>query len=144
MTQFYLPEGLADAIPEPFGLGNEYWDAAREERLVVQRCADCRAWQWTPEWVCSRCHSENLVFEQVQATGTLYAFTRIWHPVEAGLADSCPYVVAVVQLDEVPAVQMIGNLLVDAETEPTIGQPCEAVFEHHAGFTLVQWRPSGA
>jgi uncharacterized OB-fold protein len=144
MTEFYLPEGLADPLKDVFGLGDEYWDAARDEKLVVQRCAECRGWQWAPECVCTRCYSDNLAFEQVQPTGTLYAFTRIWHPVEAGLSESLPYIVAVVQLDDVPAVQMIGNLLIDPVTEPTIGEPCTAVFEHHADFTLVQWQPTGA
>ena len=140
MTEFYLPEGFADPIEDEFGLDSDYWSAARDEKLVVQRCTSCSAWQWAPEWMCSSCHSESLKFEEVRPAGSLFAFTRIWHPVNPVLSDSCPYLVAVIQLEDVPSVRMVGNLIGDLLSEPRIGQSCAAVFEHHADFTLVQWR----
>jgi uncharacterized protein len=135
----YLPEGLPrpntdDRLTAP------YWEATRGGRLAVQKCRGCGAWQWGPEWICHRCHSFDLVWEDVEGKGRIYSYQRPHHPVHAALNGHGPYLVVLVELPHAGNVRMVGNLLGNPRQVVTIGAPVEAVFEPHADFTLVQWR----
>ncbi|HVM52093.1 MAG TPA: OB-fold domain-containing protein [Acidimicrobiales bacterium] len=139
----YLPAGLPAPTPAPDGLDAAYWEAAAEHRLVVQRCGGCGRHQWGPEWICHRCRSFDLGWADVEPTGVIYSWERVWHPVHAALPEACPYVVVLVELPHADGVRMVGNLLGDATDPVVIGAPVEAVFEDHDGdppYTLVQWR----
>jgi uncharacterized OB-fold protein len=139
----YLPDGLPAPAPGPDGLGAEFWDAARRHELVVQRCNDCKAFQWGPEWICNECHSFDLGYEQVSGKGRIYSWERAWYPVHPALKNGVPYIVVLVELPDAGNIRMLGNLLGDPEQEVEIGAEVEAVFEDHAGdepYTLVQWR----
>ena len=137
-----LAEGLP--APAPDGLDAPYWDSAREERLVVQRCRGCDAWQWGPEWICHRCLGFDLGFDAVEPAGRIYAYERVWHPVHPALAEQGPYVVVLVELPQADGVRMIGNLLGAPQQPVRVGAPVSAAFEHHPdedpAFSLVQWR----
>ena len=69
--KYALPEGLPAPAADVDGLGAEYWDAAKEHRLLVQRCNACQNWQWGPEHICHECHSFDLGYEEVEPTGVI-------------------------------------------------------------------------
>jgi len=140
VSDFYLPEGLPAPSAAPDGLSQPYWDGTRQERLRIQKCRGCGAWQWGPEWICHRCHSFDLGWEEVSGRGRIYSYQRPHHPVHPALAGHGPYVVVLVELPEYGNVRMVGNLLGDPKQEVRIGSAVEAVFEHHTEFTLVQWK----
>lgn len=141
-TATYLPGGLPVPAAAVDNLDTAYWEAAKRHELVVQRCNNCKGYQWGPEWLCYQCHSFDLGWEQVSGKGTIYSWERIWHPVHPALKDACPYMVVLVELADAGNVRMVGNLLGDAMQQVVIGSAVEAVFEDHAedGVTLVQWR----
>ncbi|MFN8027453.1 MAG: OB-fold domain-containing protein [Acidimicrobiia bacterium] len=137
-TGSYFPEGMPLPEARADGLDRPFYDAAREHRLVVQRCAACGNAQFPPEVVCIACRSHDLAWEEVPSTGTLTSFARVWHPVHPALADRCPYLIAVVEL--VPGVRLVGNIVGDAtRTDLTLDMPMRAVFEDHDDVTLIQW-----
>jgi uncharacterized OB-fold protein len=136
----YLPPGLPKPVPQPDGLDAPYWEGVRRGELRVQRCRACLGWQWGPEWICHHCLSLDLGWETIEGRGAIYSWERVWHPVHPALKDACPYVVVLVELPHAGGIRMIGNLLGDPREPVTIGAPVEAVFEHHADYTLVQWR----
>jgi uncharacterized OB-fold protein len=140
VSDFYLPEGLPAPSAAPDGLSQPYWDGTRQEKLRIQRCRGCGAGQWGPEWICHRCHSFDLAWEEIRGRGRIYSYQRPHHAVHPALAGHGPYVVVLVELPEYGGVRMVGNLLGDPRQEVRIGAAVEAVFEHHAEFTLVQWR----
>jgi uncharacterized protein len=140
----YLPAGLPRPSPEPDGLDAPYWQGTLHGELRVQRCRGCAGWQWGPEWICHRCLGFDLDWVAVPSRGTIYSWTRVWHPVHPALQDHGPYVVVLVELPEAGGVRMVGNLLGDPAEPVVIGTPVEAVFEPHSDatppFALVQWR----
>ncbi|HET6182691.1 MAG TPA: OB-fold domain-containing protein [Acetobacteraceae bacterium] len=142
MSEFYLPEGLPAPSAAPDGLSQPYWDGAREGKLRIQRCRGCGAWQWGPEWVCHRCHSFDLAWEDITGRGRIWSYQRPHHPVHPALNGHGPYIVVLVELPEYGGVRMVGNLLGDPRQEVRIGAPVEAVFEHHKDYSLVQWKLS--
>jgi uncharacterized OB-fold protein len=138
--QSYLPAGVPMPVPARDGLDQEYWDGTRRHELWVQRCRDCKTWQFAPEWVCYSCHSFELGWEQVSGRGRIYSWERAWHPVHPALTGAGPYVVVLVELPDAGNVRMVGNLLGDPLQEVTIGAEVEAVYEDHEAATLVQWQ----
>src|SRR5262249_58722873 len=52
-----------------------FWDAAAQQKLVMQRCHDCRAWVWTPRPSCFECGSERIEWTQMSGTGEVYSLT---------------------------------------------------------------------
>ncbi len=140
MSDFYLPDGLPAPSAAPDGLSQPYWDGTRQEKLRIQKCRGCGAWQWGPEWICHRCHSFDLAWEEISRRGRIYSYQRPHHAVHPALAGHGPYIVVLVELPEYGNVRMVGNLLGDPKQEVHIGAAVEAAFEHHPAFTLVQWR----
>ena len=140
----YLPPGLPAPVPEPDGLDAPYWAGTRQNELRIQRCRDCRAWLWGPEWICHQCLSFNIEWQRVEGRGLIYSWERAWHPVHPALKGHPPYIVALVELPEAGHVRMLGNLLGDPHQEVRSGAAVEAVFEPHdeakAPYTLVHWR----
>jgi uncharacterized OB-fold protein len=144
-TKHILPEGLPAPAQEPVAL--PYWEATRANRLVIQKCRGCGGWQWGPEWVCHRCHSFDLGWEEVAPRGRIYSWQRPHHPVHPALNGHGPYIIVLVELPGADNVRMVGNLLGDPLQEVRIGAEVEAVFEPHdtatPPYTLVQWRVVG-
>ncbi|MEM7020073.1 MAG: OB-fold domain-containing protein, partial [Pseudomonadota bacterium] len=140
-TESYLPPGLPQPAASPDGLDNTYWEGLAKDELWIQRCNNCGAWQWGPEWICHQCNSFDMGWEQIAGDGIIYSWERCWHPVHPSLQDGVPYIVVLVEIPAAGNIRMVGNLLGDPRQDVSIGAAVEAVFEHHddveTPFTLV-------
>lgn len=141
---FYLPADMPAPVPESDGLDAPYWQGTRAEKLMIQRCRHCEKWQWGPEWICHRCHTFDLGWEEVAPHGRIYSWERTWHAPIAALKQSVPYLSVLVELEHADGVRMVGNLLGNPVQEVRIGAEVVAVFEPHdnapISYTLVQWK----
>ncbi len=81
-------------------LTREYWAAAREGRLVVQRCDACGHHQFYPRPFCLACEELDLGWVEAAGTGSIYSMTTVHLRVSPELEP--PYIVALVELDEGP------------------------------------------
>lgn len=145
-NSFVLPERI-HPVPED-GLDDQFWSGTRSEKLMLQRCNACSAWQWGPEWICFHCGSFDLGWDEVPKSnggyeGVIYSWERVWHPSSPVLADSVPYVPLLVSMPTAGNCRLMGNLVEDASAPVSIGDRVRAVFEHHADYTLVQWSRLG-
>lgn len=142
----YLPEGMPAPVASRDGLDGPFWQGLSEDKLLLQRCQACKKWQWGAEWVCHRCHSFDLAFEETEPTGTIYSHQRVWHPVHPALREHGPFVIVLVELAHADNIRLVGNLLGDPQQTLEIGSAVAGVFEHHPDndppFTLLQWQPS--
>ena len=138
----YLPSGMPLPAPSPDGLDTAFWEATRRHELLVQKCNACGGFQFGPEWICHRCRSFDLGWQQVSGRGRIYSWERVWHPVHPALKNACPYMVVLVELPDADNVRMVGNLLGDPMQPVEIGAEVEAVYEDHPDqqVTIVQWR----
>lgn len=118
-----------------------YWDAAREGRLLLQRCTGCATWIHYPRPWCPGCWSTDLEWTEASGRGRLVTYTIVHQaPFESYAADA-PYVLAVVRLEEGP--QMMANLLEIEPERVTIDMPVEVTFERRSGgFAVPQFRPA--
>jgi hypothetical protein len=109
-------------VAEPDVTTQPWWDATREGRLMIQRCADCGHHQHYPRSLCTSCASSNVGFVEACGRGTVYSFTEVYrapHPFF-----SPPYVVALVRLEEGPVLltnvrgDVVCDMPVQVEWEP--------------------------
>jgi uncharacterized OB-fold protein len=144
VSHYYLPEGLPAPSSAPDGLSEPYWQGTRQNKLIIQKCRGCGVWQWGPEWICHRCHSFDIAWEEIKGRGRIYSYERPHHPVHSALTGHGPYIAVLVELPDFGNIRMIGNLVGDPRQDVPIGGAVEAVFEHHETasppYTLVHWR----
>lgn len=139
----YLNPGLPRPEPAGDGLDAPFWQGLAQEALLLQKCTGCGKFQWGPEWICHRCHSDQLNYESVEPTGVIYSYERVWHPVHPALKDQGPYLIVLIELPQANDVRLVGNLLGDPLQDVQIGATARAVFEHHRGsepeYSLLHW-----
>ena len=88
-----LPPVDADPVSQPF------YDAAREGRLVVQRCTACRTTQLGSE-ICNCCSGTQLEWIAASGKAVVYSFVVMHLAYHAAFA--APYQSAIVELEEGP------------------------------------------
>lgn len=121
-----LRETHADESTQPF------WAAAAADQLVAPRCTSCGTFRLPPSPFCFACRHRDVEWVRLPGTGTIYTFTVVRHPLHPDLADACPYVSGVVELDgtQGAGARMIANI-VDCDPDTiAIGDRVEIVWEH--------------
>lgn len=113
--------------------------------LTIQQCDGCRALQHPPEEVCHACSGMTFSSRVVRPAGTVHSYTVVHHSVHPALDGAVPYAVVLVELDEVPDIRVVGNLLDVPVDEVAIGMPVVATWEELAAedgtvVLLPQWR----
>src|ERR1700736_5451146 len=121
-----LPAGLPQPTPTRDGLHRGVWEAPRRHELIVQRCKDCKAFQFGPEWICHKCNSTEMGWSGGAGRGLIYSWGGGWHPVHPALKAACPYCIVLVELPDANNVRMVGNMLGDPRQEMRIGAEVEA------------------
>ena len=128
-------------LPAPDELSQPFWEAAKQHRLVIQRCQDCGYFNHPPRPACDACQSQQLQFEPVSGRGTIYSFTVMHQPNIAGFEDQIPYVNIFVELEEQPLLFMVSNLSGSEKDKVRIGGRVEVHFEDvNDEITLPQFR----
>ncbi len=87
---------LTDDFSQP------YWDAARQGTLLIQRCRTCRRYQFYPRAHCAHCFADDPEWTPASGRGRIHTWTVIRRTPNAEFAADCPYVLAIIELDEGP------------------------------------------
>lgn len=119
MSGLILPS--IDEVNRPF------WDACRQERLVLQRCDDCGQLRYPISTVCPHCLSTEYSWEEVSGRGRIYSFTVFRHAYNEAWRERVPYVVALIALQEGPF--MLTDLPGVAPEDVCVDLPVVAVFD---------------
>lgn len=136
----FFPEGMSEPDPaDPISGG--FWAAAAEGRLVVQQCEACGQTQYPPELNCHVCYGFALGWREVAGTGAVWSWVGVAHPAHPALREFGPYVVALIELDDLPEIKLMGAV-VDAEAATLrIGDRVRVVFERTAeDLAQPRWR----
>ena len=124
--------------PIPNELTQPFWDAANEDRLVIQRCNACtdrrglNVLQFPPEPVCAWCGSaEDLIWHQVSGKGTILTYGVLHDAAQKSLQEDQPLNMAVIQLDDSaqPGCYMLSHLRDTPVDEVPVGAAVEVIFE---------------
>ncbi len=123
--------GMNLIIPDNDTEWKGYFEAAREHRLVMKTCRNCRLLRYPPGAACPWCTSLEWSWQDVSGKGTIYSYEIVMQAIQAGFRDWAPYPVVLVELDEQrgrpsadEGLRLISNLVTDdfkAEKEENVG-----------------------
>ena len=86
-------------LPTPTNITAEFWDAAKQKRLLLQYDPQAEKYQFYPRGISLYTGKRNLEWRESAGKGTLYSFTDTVIPTR-GFEDLAPYLIALVELDE--------------------------------------------
>jgi hypothetical protein len=112
----------------PSKLTMPFWEAAREGRPVLQRCAVCGSWQHPPRPVCVSCGGggSGLRWEPIDGAGTVFSLSVVERALIPELRGSVPYILILVELEEGP--RMLSILTGSEPGSVSIGFPVRMSF----------------
>lgn len=127
-----LPAPALNADSKPF------WEAAREQRLLVKQCNACMRPHFPPRHLCPYCWSDETSWIESRGVGTVYTFTVIHRPPAPEFSGRGPYVVALVDLEEGPRV--MANIVGAGALDTAIGDRVSLRFEARgSGWNVPQF-----
>ena len=90
----------AKPVPHPSSLSAPYWDGARANKLMLQRCGACSKVRHYPQVLCGACQSDQVEWIQSSMRGTLYSWTVTHHAFHPGFIADLPYTLVTVDMAE--------------------------------------------
>ena len=129
---------------DPDDLTRPFWQAANEDRLVIQNCTACDRLQHPPGPRCHQCGSANaLEWKEMSGRGRIYNYGVVHDCPIRLLQEDQPFNVAVIMLDDDPGIQMYSHLPGTPVDDVPVGANVEVVFEATAnGQKVPEWRVS--
>jgi uncharacterized protein len=120
------PRVLPEAMP--------FWEAAKDGRLLVKRCADCGETHYYPRDICPHCLSANTEWVESNGKGTIYSCCTMGK-------EEARYTLAYVTLDE--GVTMLTNIVDCDPAALAIGQRVQVVFKpSDGGYPVPMFTPA--
>jgi uncharacterized OB-fold protein len=105
-----------------------FWQGGAQGHLTFLRCQTCGYYLHPPIPVCPVDQSKDLKPEAVSGRATLASYSVNHHPWLPGF--ELPYVVALVEIPEQPALRLTTNLVNCPLDEIEIGMALRVVFRH--------------
>ena len=123
-------------IPER---SEEFFEAAKESKLLIQRCTDCGEHQFYPRAVCIHCGSDDVSWVEASGKGTVHTYTVIHQQGMPGWRDEVPYIAAVIDLEE--GVRMTSNVIGCAPESVSVDMPVRVTFVDEGNLVLPRFGP---
>jgi uncharacterized OB-fold protein len=104
---------LPDVSWEPTA---EFWAGAARGELRIPHCERCGRASWYPRERCRFCEHTAFAWRTMSGRGTLFSWVVVTHAFLPQFADLVPFVPALVELEEDPAVRL-ATRIVDTDPE---------------------------
>jgi len=138
----YFPDGMPQPTLDPDS--RLFWEACKEHRLLVQRCADCGAHRSPPKPVCWRCNSFECAWSESSGRGVVFTYTIVHHSPHPVAQERLPYNIVVVELEDCDHILLTSNIVNCPDAELRVDLPVEIVWEDRAdGQSLYRFQPAG-
>ena len=137
-----MAEKLFRVLPRVTDLNRHFWTGGAQGRLVFLRCRACGTYVHPPAPVCPACLSREVAPETVSGRATVATFTlnhQPWVP-----APDHPYAIAIVEIEEQPALRLVTNVVHCPPESLRIGMPVRVVFEEHGDVWIPLFEPADA
>jgi uncharacterized OB-fold protein len=121
MTEYSRP------LPEISERNRPFWDAAKQGELRMQRCTACGHIRFPINPVCTVCLADGTEWVALSGRGEIFAKLVYHRAFNAAFADTLPYNVVMVQLEEGP--RMFSNVVDTPDDQFQVGDPVEVVFD---------------
>ena len=109
------------------GFTPPFWDATREQRLLLPWCRSCGRPFWFPRETCPRDLSPDLEWRPAGGRGVVHAVSVMPKPANPSMAGREPYVVALIDLAE--GVRMMSTVVDVDPWSVAVGDPVVLAWE---------------
>jgi len=135
------PVTLTDPAADDWTQG--FWDAAAEGRLAVTRCSSCGTFRLPPGRFCRACGSQEVTYETLPGTGTVFTCTVVRQPLSAqDAAGFEEYVPAVIDADGAPGARFVSAVVDCAPDDVAPGMKVRVVWDRVSdALSLPYWTP---
>lgn len=116
-------------LPQITDLTRPFWTAAKNGRLVLQKCGKCSTFNFFPKPWCIECGSRDLAWTDAKPFGTVYSFTTS-HTVSMnypGWEADLPVMMCLIDLDD--GVRLYGQVTGCQPEQLKIGMRVQVYFE---------------
>ncbi|MFJ3232389.1 Zn-ribbon domain-containing OB-fold protein [Streptomyces sp. NPDC086787] len=91
--------------------GAPFWEYTARGELRVQACGECGEPRFPPRPCCPHCRSFTCEWRPTAGRGRIWSYVRPHPPLLPDYAAQAPYHVILVELDELPRIRLVGNLV---------------------------------
>ena len=130
-------------LPKRYEIENPFYEAAKQRKLVIQKCQECGKIWWPIGYACPYCLSIEYQWAEMSGQGKISAWMRFHHNYFPSYSCETPYNVVQIELKEGP--RLISNLVIENGVEEeflSIGTPVETIFQDITDeVTLVKFTP---
>jgi len=129
-------------IPVPDEVSKPFWDACNERRLIVQNCTACNRLQYPPQKTCAACGSAaHLEWREVSGRGRINGYCVMYESRVGPLQADQPFNIAVIELEEDPAIKLLSSLPGTPLEEVPVGAKVEVDYQEVGPGQLIhEWR----
>lgn len=128
-------------LPAPDADTQAFWDAARERRLLLRRCASCGTAHHHARPFCPLCWSRDVAWEEASGDAVLTTWSVVHRNDLPPFCDRVPYVAALVDLAEGP--RMMTEVVGCAPDDLAIGMALRVDYEARTDeLTVPVFRPA--
>ena len=104
-----------------------FWDATREQRLLLPWCRSCDRPFWFPRETCPRDLSPDIEWRPTEGRGVVHAVSVMPRPGNPAMAGREPYAVALVELEE--GVRLMSTVVDGDPWSVGVGDPVALAWE---------------
>jgi len=124
-----LTSNALKPLPDITDQTRPFWAAAKQRRLVLQKCARCATFNFHPKPWCIECGSRKLAWTDARPFGTVYSFTisRAVAMNLSGWQAELPVLMCLIDLDD--GARMYGQVTDCTPEALRIGMRVEVHFE---------------
>jgi uncharacterized protein len=130
---------MTKPVPETQPWSEKFWEGAKEGKLLIQVCKDCKSKIFYPRKFCPECWSGNLGWIEASGKAKIFTFSTAYDMVEPKFTDELPYTIAYVDLDE--GIRMMTRIVDRKPEDISIDMEVEVVFHPRGDFMLPFFRP---
>lgn len=123
MAEARMPQ---KSVPKVNKVDERFWQAAANEKFLLQKCKSCGKLQFFPRVACVECFGE-LDWIESKGTGKVHSFTLVRVPRNPAFKDEVPIYYINVILDE--GVIIESKLVGGSKEKVRIGDRVRAVFQ---------------
>lgn len=123
MAEARMPQ---KSLPKVNKVDERFWQAAANEKFLLQKCKSCGKLQFFPRVACVECFGE-LDWIESKGTGKIHSFTLVRVPRNPAFKDEVPIYYINVILDE--GVIIESKLVGDSKKKVRTGDRVKAVFQ---------------
>lgn len=106
-------------LPKVDQYNYEYFEGAKQDKLVIQYCTHCEEYIFYPRQICNKCLNDSLIWKNTTGEGEVHSFAIIYRPQHDSLFEDVPIILVAVKLKEGPI--LISNIVDCEVSEVEIG-----------------------